>query len=68
GEQAEERRSRVLRVTAERLDRLLDISSKSLGERQRIKTLTDSLQRLRRLQSSATRALDVVRATVQETA
>ncbi|MBE0839622.1 hypothetical protein IH711_26710, partial [Escherichia coli] len=28
----------------------------------------DSLQRLRRLQSSASRALDVVRETVQETA
>ncbi|MBF2954655.1 hybrid sensor histidine kinase/response regulator, partial [Pseudomonas aeruginosa] len=68
GEQAEERRSRVLRVTAERLDRLLDISSKSLVEFQRIKPLADSLQRLRRLQSSASRALDVVRETVQETA
>lgn len=45
GEQAEERRSRVLRVTAERLDRLLDISSKSLVEFQRIKPLADSLQR-----------------------
>lgn len=65
--QADERRSRVLRVTAERLDRLLDISSKSLVEFQRIKPLADSLQRLRRLQSSASRALDVVRETVQET-
>lgn len=66
GEQAEERRSRVLRVTAERLDRLLDISSKSLVEFQRIKPLADSLQRLRRLQSSASRALDVVRETVRK--
>ncbi|MCO6057063.1 hybrid sensor histidine kinase/response regulator [Pseudomonas sp. MOB-449] len=61
---AAETRDRVLRVSAERLDLLLDISSKSLVEFQRIKPLTDALSRLRRLQSSASRALDVARESV----
>ncbi|MBD9485070.1 hybrid sensor histidine kinase/response regulator [Pseudomonas sp. PDM14] len=59
-------RTRVLRVSAERLDHLLDISSKSLVEFQRIKPLTDSLQRLKRLQSNASRALDLARETTLE--
>jgi two-component system sensor histidine kinase and response regulator WspE len=54
-------RTRVLRVSAERLDHLLDISSKSLVEFQRIKPLGASLQRLKRLQASASRALDGAR-------
>ena len=60
-ELAGESRDRILRVSAERLDHLLDISSKSLVEFQRIKPLTDGLQRLRRLQAAARRALDVAR-------
>lgn len=56
-----EGRARILRVSAERLDHLLDISSKSLVEFQRIKPLGDSLQRLKRLQATARRALDVAR-------
>ncbi|WP_027909224.1 hybrid sensor histidine kinase/response regulator [Pseudomonas sp. URMO17WK12:I4] len=60
-EPAGEGRARILRVSAERLDHLLDISSKSLVEFQRIKPLGDSLQRLKRLQATARRALDVAR-------
>ncbi|WP_236232953.1 hybrid sensor histidine kinase/response regulator [Pseudomonas tohonis] len=63
-----ESRDRVLRVSAERLDHLLDISSKSLVEFQRIKPLGDALQRLKRLQASAARTLDGVRKAVQDDA
>ncbi|NNA89299.1 hybrid sensor histidine kinase/response regulator [Pseudomonas gessardii] len=49
---------RVLRVTAERLNSLLDLSSKSLVETQRLKPYLSSLQRLKRLQSNSARALD----------
>ncbi|UCJ18802.1 hybrid sensor histidine kinase/response regulator [Pseudomonas sp. MM211] len=61
-----EGRSRILRVSAERLDHLLDISSKSLVEFQRIKPLGDGLQRLKRLQTVARRALDVAREALPE--
>jgi len=49
---------RVLRVTAERLNSLLDLSSKSLVETQRLKPYLASLQRLKRIQSNSSRALD----------
>jgi two-component system sensor histidine kinase and response regulator WspE len=49
---------RVLRVTAERLNSLLDLSSKSLVETQRIKPYLASLQRLKRIQGSSSRALE----------
>jgi two-component system sensor histidine kinase and response regulator WspE len=49
---------RVLRVTAERLNSLLDLSSKSLVESQRIKPYLASMQRLKRIQGSSSRALD----------
>ena len=49
---------RVLRVTAERLNSLLDLSSKSLVETQRLKPYLASLQRLKRIQSNSARALD----------
>ncbi|WP_371230275.1 hybrid sensor histidine kinase/response regulator [Pseudomonas sp. QE6] len=52
---------RVLRVTAERLNQLLDYSSKALVESQRLKPLLDSLQRLKRVQASASRVLDGAR-------
>ncbi|BBP85009.1 MULTISPECIES: hybrid sensor histidine kinase/response regulator [unclassified Pseudomonas] len=65
---AGESRDRVLRVSAERLDHLLDISSKSLVEFQRIKPLGDALQRLKRLQANAARTLDGVREAVQDDA
>lgn len=54
-------RSRVLRVSAERLDHLLDMSGKALVEFQRIQPLTDSLQRLKRQQSAVRRTLDGLR-------
>ncbi|WP_339531642.1 hybrid sensor histidine kinase/response regulator [Pseudomonas mucidolens] len=49
---------RVLRVTAERLNSLLDLSSKSLVETQRLKPYLASLQRLKRVQGNSARALD----------
>ncbi|WP_448125841.1 response regulator [Pseudomonas veronii] len=49
---------RVLRVTAERLNSLLDLSSKSLVETQRLKPYLASLQRLKRVQGNGVRALE----------
>jgi two-component system sensor histidine kinase and response regulator WspE len=49
---------RVLRVTAERLNNLLDLSSKSLVETQRLKPYLAAMQRVKRSQSGASRALD----------
>ena len=49
---------RVLRATAERLNSLLDLSSKSLVETQRLKPYLATLQRLKRIQSTSLRALD----------
>ncbi|MFC6339429.1 response regulator [Pseudomonas sp. CCM 7891] len=49
---------RVLRVTAERLNSLLDLSSKSLVETQRLQPYLVSLQRLKRIQSNSARSLD----------
>ena len=51
---------RVLRVTAERLNSLLDLSSKSLVETQRLKPYLASMQRLKRIQSNGLRALDTL--------
>ncbi|MBC3255586.1 hybrid sensor histidine kinase/response regulator [Pseudomonas paralactis] len=51
---------RVLRVTAERLNSLLDLSSKSLVETQRLKPHLASMQRLKRIQSNSLRALDAL--------
>ena len=51
---------RVLRVTAERLNSLLDLSSKSLVETQRLKPYLATLQRLKRMQSHSLRALDTL--------
>lgn len=49
---------RVLRVTADRLNSLLDLSSKSLVETQRLKPYLASLQRLKRMHGQGMRALD----------
>lgn len=57
---------RVLRVTAERLNSLLDLSSKSLVETQRIKPYLASMQRLKRIQGSSSRALDDLEASFGE--
>ena len=53
---------RVLRVTAERLNNLLDLSSKSLVETQRLKPYLAAMQRVKRTQTGATRALDSLEA------
>ncbi|WP_417661174.1 hybrid sensor histidine kinase/response regulator [Pseudomonas sp.] len=60
-EPATDARGRVLRVSAERLDHLLDMSGKSLVEFQRIKPLSESLTRLKRLHATTKRALDSLR-------
>ncbi|AZE98707.1 Sensor histidine kinase/response regulator [Pseudomonas orientalis] len=60
GKRMTEGGERVLRVTAERLNSLLDLSSKSLVETQRLKPYVASLQRLKRLQSNSLRALDTL--------
>ena len=57
---------RVLRVTAERLNGLLDLSSKALVETQRIKPLLAGMQRLKRLQIGSDRALEALGATLDE--
>ncbi|ARU87731.1 hybrid sensor histidine kinase/response regulator [Pseudomonas sp. M30-35] len=60
-EPATDARGRVLRVSAERLDHLLDMSGKSLVEFQRIKPLSESLARLKRLHATTKRSLDALR-------
>ncbi|WP_047284084.1 hybrid sensor histidine kinase/response regulator [Pseudomonas protegens] len=58
GKRMTEGGERVLRVTAERLNSLLDLSSKSLVETQRLKPYLATLQRLRRIQSNSLTALE----------
>ncbi|WP_166360039.1 hybrid sensor histidine kinase/response regulator [Pseudomonas akapageensis] len=58
GKRAAEGAERVLRVTAERLNSLLDLSSKSLVETQRLKPYLATMQRLKRMQGQSIRALD----------
>ncbi|NWB94501.1 hybrid sensor histidine kinase/response regulator [Pseudomonas gingeri] len=58
GRRVTEGGERVLRVTAERLNSLLDLSSKSLVETQRIKPYLATMQRARRIQSKGLRALE----------
>lgn len=60
GKRMTEGGERVLRVTAERLNSLLDLSSKSLVETQRLKPYLASLQRLKRIQSQGIRVLDTL--------
>ncbi|GLU38751.1 hybrid sensor histidine kinase/response regulator [Pseudomonas sp. NBRC 100443] len=57
----EEATGRVLRVTAERLNQLLDLSSKALVDSQRLQPQLASMQRLKRLQATASRLLDGAR-------
>ncbi|OCR23271.1 chemotaxis protein CheA [Pseudomonas syringae] len=64
---ASEGGERVLRVTAERLNGLLDMSSKSLVETQRLKPFLTNMQRLKRLQGNSQRALDDLEAGFGET-
>ncbi|PNG36199.1 MULTISPECIES: hybrid sensor histidine kinase/response regulator [Pseudomonas] len=58
GKRMTEGGERVLRVTAERLNSLLDLSSKSLVETQRLKPYLVTMQRLKRIQSNSLTALE----------
>ncbi|MDD2047415.1 hybrid sensor histidine kinase/response regulator [Pseudomonas putida] len=58
GKRTAEGGERILRVTAERLNSLLDLSSKALVETQRFKPYLATLQRLKRMHSQSVRALD----------
>ncbi len=58
GKRLTEGGERVLRVTAERLNSLLDLSSKSLVETLRLKPYLVGMQRLKRIQGQSVRALD----------
>jgi two-component system sensor histidine kinase and response regulator WspE len=57
---------RVLRVTAERLNSLLDLSSKSLVETLRLKPHLATMQRLKRLQNNGLRALENLNVQLKE--
>ncbi len=52
---------RVMRVSAENLNRLLDLAGESLVESRRLNPLAQSLQRLKRLQQQAARSIDTLR-------
>jgi two-component system sensor histidine kinase and response regulator WspE len=54
---------RVLRVSAENLNRLLSLAGESLVESRWIKPFAESLLRLKRLQHDLTKTLEIVRAT-----
>ncbi|HVS22200.1 MAG TPA: hybrid sensor histidine kinase/response regulator [Gammaproteobacteria bacterium] len=53
--------ARVLRVTAEHLDRLLGLAGESMVESRWFKPFAESLFRMKRLQNSAAASLDVLR-------
>ncbi|WCM52434.1 hybrid sensor histidine kinase/response regulator [Pseudomonas sp. WJP1] len=59
---------RVLRVTAERLNSLLDLSSKSLVETLRLKPHLATMQRLKRMQGNSLRALENLNVHLKEQA
>jgi two-component system, chemotaxis family, sensor histidine kinase and response regulator WspE len=60
-EAAEGAQGRVLRVTAENLNRLLGLAGEALMESRSFKSIADSLLRLKRLQYDLHRALDRLR-------
>ncbi|MBV4460107.1 hybrid sensor histidine kinase/response regulator [Pseudomonas sp. COR58] len=66
GKRTAEGGERVLRVTAERLNSLLDLSSKSLVETQRLKPHLATMQRLKRMQNNGLRALESLNAHLKE--
>ncbi|MFS2160697.1 hybrid sensor histidine kinase/response regulator [Pseudomonas sp. Pseusp122] len=55
---------RILRVSADRLNNLLDLASKSLVETQRVKPILNNMQRLKRLQNGSDRALATLETTL----
>lgn len=66
GKRSGEGGERVLRVTADRLNSLLDLSSKSLVETQRLKPYLATLQRLKRMHGQGMRALDGLKAQLED--
>ncbi|MFZ5935137.1 hybrid sensor histidine kinase/response regulator [Pseudomonas putida] len=66
GKRAGEGSERVLRVTADRLNSLLDLSSKSLVETQRLKPYLATLQRLKRMHGQGMRALDGLKTQLED--
>jgi two-component system sensor histidine kinase and response regulator WspE len=60
-ETGEGEQGRVLRVTAENLNRLLGLAGESLVESRNFKSVADSLLRLKRFQGDVLRALDRLR-------
>ena len=66
GKRAAEGGERVLRVTADRLNSLLDLSSKSLVETQRLKPYLATLQRLKRMHGQGMRALDGLKTQLED--
>jgi two-component system, chemotaxis family, sensor histidine kinase and response regulator WspE len=66
GKRAAEGSERVLRVTADRLNSLLDLSSKSLVETQRLKPYLATLQRLKRMHGQGMRALDGLKTQLED--
>jgi two-component system sensor histidine kinase and response regulator WspE len=57
---------RMLRVTAEHLNRLLGLAGESLVESRRLKPFSQSLLRMKRLQNSAVASLDLLRETMPD--
>ncbi|MQG95428.1 hybrid sensor histidine kinase/response regulator [Pseudomonas sp. MN1F] len=66
GKRTGEGSERVLRVTADRLNSLLDLSSKSLVETQRLKPYLATLQRLKRMHGQGMRALDGLKTQLED--
>ncbi|MBH3457052.1 hybrid sensor histidine kinase/response regulator [Pseudomonas monteilii] len=66
GKRVGEGGERVLRVTADRLNSLLDLSSKSLVETQRLKPYLATLQRLKRMHGQGMQALDGLRLQLED--
>jgi two-component system sensor histidine kinase and response regulator WspE len=66
GEETGDGQARVLRVTAENLNRLLGLAGESLVESRGFKSFADSLLRLKRLQYDLQRALDRLREQLQQ--
>jgi two-component system sensor histidine kinase and response regulator WspE len=66
GKRTGEGGERVLRVTADRLNSLLDLSSKSLVETQRLKPYLATLQRLKRMHGQGMRALDGLKTQLED--
>lgn len=63
-----ERVDRVIRVSADHVNRLLGLAGESLMSSRRLKPFSAALQRLKRLQAQSTRAIDDLRETLSRQA